>query len=73
MGRGGQGRSVLPDQQVCLERLPEPQRRAIRLFFYDDCSYADIAAATAWHLKSVKSYLQNGKRNLKICLENRLR
>ena len=58
---------------ACLERLPEPQRRAIRLFFYDDCSYADIAAATAWHLKSVKSYLQNGKRNLKICLENRLR
>ncbi len=59
--------------EACMERLPEPQRRAIRLFFYDGCSYADIAATTAWHLKSVKSYLQNGKRNLKICLENRLR
>ena len=53
----------------CLERLPEPQRRSIRLFFFDRCSYADIAAATSWHLKSVRSYIQNGKRNLKICLE----
>ena len=59
--------------EECLERLPEPQRRAIRLFFWEGCSYADIAAATAWHLRSVKSYLQNGKRNLKICLENRMR
>lgn len=57
----------------CLERLPEPQRRSIRLFFFDDLSYADIAAATSWHLKSIKSYIQNGKRNLRLCLENRKR
>lgn len=55
---------------ACLERLPEPQRRSIRLFFFDDRSYADIAAATSWQLKSVKSYIQNGKRNLRRCLEN---
>ena len=30
-----------------------------------------IAEATGWHLKSVKSYIQNGKRNLKICIEKR--
>ena len=58
---------------TCLERLPEPQRRSIRLFFFDDLSYADIAAATSWHLKSVKSYIQNGKRNLRRCLETRTR
>ena len=55
----------------CLEQLPEPQRRSIRLFFFDRYSYADIAAATSWHLKSVRSYIQNGKRNLKICLEKK--
>lgn len=54
----------------CLERLPEPQRRSIRLFFFDECSYAQIADATSWQLKSVKSYIQNGKRNLRLCLEN---
>ena len=56
----------------CLERLPETQRQSIRLFFFDDCSYADIAAATSWHLKSIRSYIQNGKRNLKNCLRNKL-
>ncbi|WP_295935868.1 sigma-70 family RNA polymerase sigma factor [uncultured Alistipes sp.] len=54
----------------CLERLPEPQRRSILLFFFENLSYADIAAATSWHLKSIKSYIQNGKRNLRNCLES---
>lgn len=54
----------------CMERLPEPQRRSIVLFFFDNLSYADIAAATSWQLKSVKSYIQNGKRNLRLCLKN---
>ena len=56
--------------QRCLDQLPEPQQKSIRLFFMDDQSYADIAAVTGYHLKSVKSYIQNGKRNLKICMEN---
>lgn len=55
----------------CMERLPDPQRRSIRLFFWERKSYADIAAITAWHLKSIKSYIQNGKRNLRVCLENK--
>ena len=42
-----------------------------RHFFFEEMSYADIAEATGWHLKSVKSYIQNGKRNLKICIEKR--
>lgn len=57
----------------CMERLPETQRRSLRLFFFDDRSYADIAAMTSWHLKSIKSYIQNGKRNLRLCLENNRR
>lgn len=53
----------------CLEALPEPQRISIEKFFYDDKSYSDIVADTGYHLKSVKSYIQNGKRNLKNCIE----
>ncbi|MDR1882504.1 MAG: sigma-70 family RNA polymerase sigma factor [Prevotella sp.] len=53
----------------CLEKLPEPQRVSVVKFFYEDKSYADIADETGFHLKSVKSYIQNGKRNLKICIE----
>lgn len=55
--------------QHCMDRLPEDQRVAIAKFFMDGLSYADIVEATGYPLKSVKSYIQNGKRNLKICIE----
>lgn len=56
----------------CMEKLPNVQRDCIKMFFFDEKSYADIADTTEYHLKSVKSYIQNGKRNLKICMENNL-
>jgi RNA polymerase sigma-70 factor (ECF subfamily) len=57
----------------CLENLPEPQRIAIQKFFYEELSYVDVSEATGYSLKAVKSYIQNGKRNLKICIENRMK
>jgi len=55
--------------EKCIEQLPDPQRNSIRLFFMEEKSYAEIVDITSYHLKSVKSYIQNGKRNLKICME----
>jgi RNA polymerase sigma-70 factor (ECF subfamily) len=55
--------------EKCLEKLPEPQRKSIELFFFAKKSYADISLETRWSQKSVKSYIQNGKRNLKLCIE----
>ncbi len=55
--------------EQCLEKLPENQRTCIRLFFFQHHSYADIATQTRYRLGSVKSYIQNGKRNLRICIE----
>lgn len=57
----------------CLKQLPEPQRISVEKFFYEDKSYAEIVDETGFHLKSVKSYIQNGKRNLKICIEKNLK
>lgn len=54
--------------EKCIEKLPDKQRQCIEMFYYQDKSYADITAATRFHLKNVKSYIQNGKRNLKICI-----
>jgi RNA polymerase sigma-70 factor (ECF subfamily) len=56
----------------CIEKLPEPQRISIEKFFYENKSYAEIVDETGFQLKSVKSYIQNGKRNLKICIEKSL-
>ncbi len=55
--------------EECLGKLPEKQHECIVKFFYEDKSYADIVAETLYPLKSVKSFLQNGRRNLKICME----
>ncbi|MDR0430999.1 MAG: sigma-70 family RNA polymerase sigma factor [Tannerellaceae bacterium] len=53
----------------CMEKLPEPQRISISYFFFDEMSYADIVEKTGYALSKVKSFIQNGKRNLKICIE----
>jgi RNA polymerase sigma-70 factor (ECF subfamily) len=52
-----------------MEKLPKPQRMGISMFFMEKRSYAEIAAQTGLLLKTVKSHIQQGKRNLKICLE----
>lgn len=57
--------------EACMERLPDAQKECIELFFYRKKSYADISMETRYPLKSVKSHIQNGKRNLKICIEKR--
>jgi len=53
----------------CLDKLPDPQRVSVVKFFYEEKSYADIVDETGYNIKSVKSYIQNGKRNLKICID----
>ncbi len=59
--------------EKCLEQLPEPQRISIEMFFFQEKSYVDITEDTQYELKSVKSFIQNGKRNLKICIEKNLK
>jgi len=58
--------------QQCMDVLPENQRISITRFFMDELSYADIVESTGYSLKSVKSYIQNGKRNLKLCIEKKM-
>ena len=55
--------------QFCMEKLPEKQRISVICFFNDGLSYADIVDTTGFPLNKVKSYIQNGKRNLKVCIE----
>lgn len=57
----------------CLAKLSDFQRVSINKFFYENLSYADIVEVTGYDLKSVKSYIQNGKRNLKQCIEHKLK
>ena len=51
--------------------LKEEQQHCIRLFFFDNKSYEEIAQHTGYSMMQVKSFLQNGKRNLKIHIQHR--
>ena len=53
----------------CIEKLSEPQRLCISHFFLEEMSYVEVSEKTGYRIKCVKSYIQNGKRNLKICME----
>lgn len=49
--------------------LKDKQKQCIELFYLKQKSYVEIAAITGYTENEVKSYIQNGKRNLKIILE----
>ena len=49
--------------------LGEEQRQCIELFYLRDKSYKEICDITGMSENQVKSLIQNGKRNLKIILE----
>ena len=65
----GGDEAALAALEKCVEKLPERQREAVEMFFMEHRSYADIADATLGEVKRVKSYIQNGKRNLRLCME----
>lgn len=57
--------------ETAVKELGDEQRTCIELFFFKDKSYREIADITGFDEKQVKSHLQNGKRNLRLILENK--
>jgi RNA polymerase sigma factor (sigma-70 family) len=55
--------------EKCLGELPQHQRRSVEMFYFEEKTYKEIAEITAEEVGKVRSYIQNGRRNLKICLE----
>ena len=54
---------------ICMKALVKEQRAVIELFYLRDKCYREISAETGFDLSKVKSCIQNGKRNLKICMD----
>lgn len=64
---------MLDNMKQCLPKLKENQRICVELFYLKDKSYQEIANETSFTLNEIKSHIQNGKRNLKLLLEEQIR
>lgn len=51
-----------------LENINPFQKKCIELFYFKNMSYAQIVELTGFSANEVKSYIQNGKRNLKLLM-----
>jgi RNA polymerase sigma factor (sigma-70 family) len=64
--------NLLKNLEEALQHLNPEQKTCIRLFYLHKKSYQTISAETGYNLLQVKSYIQNGKRNLRLLLEKKL-
>jgi RNA polymerase sigma factor (sigma-70 family) len=55
----------LTNLEEAISCLDDDQKKCVELFYLKERSYKDVADATGFTLNQVKSYIQNGKRNLK--------
>ena len=64
---------TLAELQEAIKELAPDQQRCIDAFYLQRKSYHQIMAETGYSFAQVKSYIQNGKRNLKIMLTRNAR
>jgi RNA polymerase sigma-70 factor (ECF subfamily) len=67
-----QNEKTLSLMSAALKELSPEQQQCITLFYLEKKSYAEISMETGYNMMQVKSYIQNGKRNLRILLEKKL-
>ena len=60
---------ILPQ---ALANLNTEQKICVELFYLKEKCYEEVSGITGYDMKKVKSYIQNGKRNLKIYLTKHL-
>ncbi len=66
-----QKEQTLTDMAWAMQQLNKEQQQCLTLFYLQRKSYQEITDQTSYSLLQVKSYIQNGKRNLKIMLEKK--
>lgn len=59
--------------ETSLKELNPEQLQCVTLFYLEKKSYQEITESTGFSMLQVKSFIQNGKRNLKILIEKKLK
>ena len=60
--------NTLQQMEEAIDQLNDEQKKTIVLFYLKKYSYEQIIAQTGYTFMQVKSFIQNGKRNLKTIL-----
>lgn len=55
----------------CIEELSKEQQHCIRDFYLEEKSYEEIALQTGYPNKEVKDYIQNGRKNMMLCVQSK--
>lgn len=63
---GMEKEAMIQSLESAIEMLEPRQKKCIELFYLKEKSYAEIARETGYEMMQVKSFIQNGKRNLQI-------
>jgi RNA polymerase sigma factor (sigma-70 family) len=64
---------VLTVLEDCIQYLNDEQKTCVTLFYLQKKSYQEISEITGYSHLQVKSYIQNGKRNLKNMVEKKMK
>jgi RNA polymerase sigma-70 factor (ECF subfamily) len=59
--------------ETSLKELNPEQQQCVTLFYLNKKSYQEISDVTGFSMQQVKSYIQNGKRNLRILIDKKLK
>ncbi|HQV55517.1 MAG TPA: sigma-70 family RNA polymerase sigma factor [Chitinophagaceae bacterium] len=57
--------------ELSLKELNPEQQQCVTLFYLQKKSYQEVSDETGFTMLQVKSYIQNGKRNLRILIEKK--
>ena len=60
----------LTNLEMAINTLSTDQKMCIELFYLQQKSYAEVVEITGFTLNNVKSFIQNGKRNLKLKMQS---
>ena len=64
--------TLLQAMSESLNELSKEQKDCVTLFYLEKKSYHEVSDSTGFTIMQVKSYIQNGKRNLKLLLDKKI-
>jgi len=62
----------LKQLEQCMNTLSAEQKQSVELFYLQNKSYKEISDITGTEWNQVRSLIQNGRRNLKICMDKKM-